>query len=399
MHKTILKFMNNKLTEIVIVSAARTPIGTYGGSLKNLRADQLGSLVIKEVLTKSKFNKDEVDEVIMGQVLTASGGQNPARQAAINAGIPISKPAYIVNQVCGSGLRAVISGYQSIKLGEAKSIISGGQENMSMTPHAIFYRENKKNLEDRLIDTMINDGLIDAFNNYHMGVTAENVASKFNISRQEQDEFALNSQKKTQLAITQNKFDDEMIKINENRNALDKDEHPRRDLKLSDLEKLKTVFKNNGTVTPGNSSGINDGAAALLLTTLEEAKKKSIKPLVKIVSWASVGVEPSLMGLGPIEAVREAAKKAKWKLDEIDLFEINEAFAAQSIAVINELGIDQNRVNVNGGAIALGHPIGASGARILVTLIHEIIRQNKKKGCATLCIGGGMGIALCVEKI
>ena len=399
MHKTILKFMNNKLTEIVIVSAARTPIGTYGGSLKNLRADQLGSLVIKEVLKKSKFNKDDVDEVIMGQVLTASGGQNPARQAAINAGIPISKPAYIVNQVCGSGLRAVISGYQSIKLGEAKSIISGGQENMSMTPHAIFYRENKKNLEDRLIDTMINDGLIDAFNNYHMGVTAENVASKFNISRQEQDEFALNSQKKTQLAITQNKFDDEMIKINENRNALDKDEHPRRDLKLSDLEKLKTVFKNNGTVTPGNSSGINDGAAALLLTTLEEAKKKSIKPLVKIVSWASVGVEPSLMGLGPIEAVREAAKKAKWKLDEIDLFEINEAFAAQSIAVINELGIDQNRVNVNGGAIALGHPIGASGARILVTLIHEIIRQNKKKGCATLCIGGGMGIALCVEKI
>ena len=399
MHKTILKFMNNKLTEIVIVSAARTPIGTYGGSLKNLRADQLGSLVIKEVLKKSKFNKDDVDEVIMGQVLTASGGQNPARQAAINAGIPISKPAYIVNQVCGSGLRAVISGYQSIKLGEAKSIISGGQENMSMTPHAIFYRENKKNLEDRLIDTMINDGLIDAFNNYHMGVTAENVASKFNISRQEQDEFALNSQKKTQLAITQNKFDDEMIKINENRNALDKDEHPRRDLKLSDLEKLKTVFKENGTVTPGNSSGINDGAAALLLTTLEEAKKKSIKPLVKIVSWASVGVEPSLMGLGPIEAVREAAKKAKWKLDEIDLFEINEAFAAQSIAVINELGIDQNRVNVNGGAIALGHPIGASGARILVTLIHEIIRQNKKKGCATLCIGGGMGIALCVEKI
>ena len=391
--------MNNKLTEIVIVSAARTPIGTYGGSLKNLRADQLGSLVIKEVLKKSKFNKDDVDEVIMGQVLTASGGQNPARQAAINAGIPISKPAYIVNQVCGSGLRAVISGYQSIKLGEAKSIISGGQENMSMTPHAIFYRENKKNLEDRLIDTMINDGLIDAFNNYHMGVTAENVASKFNISRQEQDEFALNSQKKTQLAITQNKFDDEMIKINENRNALDKDEHPRRDLKLSDLEKLKTVFKNNGTVTPGNSSGINDGAAALLLTTLEEAKKKSIKPLVKIVSWASVGVEPSLMGLGPIKAVREAAKKAKWKLDEIDLFEINEAFAAQSIAVINELGIDQNRVNVNGGAIALGHPIGASGARILVTLIHEIIRQNKKKGCATLCIGGGMGIALCVEKI
>ena len=246
---------------------------------------------------------------------------------------------------------------------------------------------------------MINDGLIDAFNNYHMGVTAENVAKKFNISRQDQDEFALNSQKKTEAAILKNKFDDELVKINEDGNVLDKDEHPRVDLKLTDLKKLKTVFKENGTVTPGNSSGINDGAAALLLTTLEEAEKKSIKPLAKIVSWSSVGIDPALMGLGPIEAVRKAIKNAKWNLDEIDLFEINEAFAAQSIAVIRELGIDQNKVNVNGGAIALGHPIGASGARILVTLIHEMKRQNKKKGCATLCIGGGMGIALCVEKI
>ncbi|MFL2901560.1 MAG: acetyl-CoA C-acetyltransferase [Candidatus Pelagibacter sp.] len=391
--------MNYKSKEVVIVSAIRTPIGTYKGSLKNMRSDQLGSLVIKKVLEKSKFSKDEIDEVIMGQVLTAGAGQNPARQAAINAGIPISKSAHIINQVCGSGLRAVISGYQSIKLGESINVISGGQENMSIAPHSIFYRDEKKISEDKLSDTMINDGLTDAFNNYHMGVTAENVAKKFNISRKDQDEFALNSQKKTLAAFNNNKFDDEMIKINQDGNILDKDEHPRESLKLSDLEKLKTVFKENGTVTPGNSSGINDGAAALLLTTSEEAKKKSIKPLAKIVSWASVGVDPALMGLGPIEAVREAIKKAKWNLDEIDLFEINEAFAAQSIAVIRELGIDQNKVNVNGGAIALGHPIGASGARILVTLIHEMKREKKNKGCATLCIGGGMGIALCVEKI
>jgi len=391
--------MSNKLKEVVIVNAIRTPIGTYKGSLKNMKSHDLGSIVIKEVLKRSKFDKDEIDEVIMGQVLTAGVGQNPARQAAINAGIPISKPAHIVNQVCGSGLRAVISAYQSIKLGESKNIISGGQENMSIAPHAIFYRDEKKISEDKLIDTMINDGLMDAFNNYHMGVTAENIAKKFDISRQEQDEFALNSQKKTEAAILQNKFDDELVKINQDGNILDKDEHPRTDLELSDLKKLKTVFKDNGTVTPGNSSGINDGAAALLLTTLEEAEKKSIKPLVRIVSWASVGIDPALMGLGPINAVHEAIKKAKWSLNEIDLFEINEAFAAQSIAVIRELGIDQKKVNVNGGAIALGHPIGASGARILVTLIHELKRQNKNKGCATLCIGGGMGIALCIEKI
>ncbi len=390
--------MNNKFNEVVIVAAARTPIGSYKGSLKRMSSDQLGATVIKEVLKRSKYSRDEIDEVIMGQVLTAGGGQNPARQAAINASIPISKPAHIINQVCGSGLRAVISGYQSIRLGEAKNIISGGQENMSMAPHSIFYRDKKIFLEDQLIDTMINDGLIDAFNNYHMGVTAENVAKKFNISRQEQDEFALNSQKKTEMAIKDNKFDEELIKISQDENYLDKDEHPRSGLNLSDLKKLKTVFQENGTVTPGNSSGINDGAAALLLTTLEEAEKKSIQPLVKIVSWASIGVEPSLMGLGPIGAVNEAIKKANWKLEDIDLFEINEAFAAQSIAVIHQLKIDQSKVNVNGGAIALGHPIGASGARILVTLIYEMIRQNKKKGCATLCIGGGMGIALCIER-
>ena len=391
--------MGDKSKEVVIVSAVRTPIGSYKGSLKNIKSDQLGSIVITEVLKKSTFEKDEIDEVIMGQVLTAGGGQNPSRQAAINAGIPFSKPAHTINQVCGSGLRAVISGYHSIKLGDAKNVISGGQENMSIAPHSVFYRDKKNLLENELVDTMINDGLIDAFNNYHMGVTAENVAKKFKISRKEQDEYALNSQKKTEAAIVNKKFDEEIIKVNQNGNRLDKDEHPRKGLNLSDLEKLKTVFKKNGTVTPGNSSGINDGAAALLLTNLKESEKKKIKPLAKIVSWASVGVDPSLMGLGPIGAVQEAVKKADWSLKEIDLFEINEAFAAQSLAVIKELNIDQDKVNVNGGAIALGHPIGASGARILVTLIHEMKRQNKHKGCATLCIGGGMGIALCVERI
>ncbi len=391
--------MGDKSKEVVIVSGVRTPIGAHKGSLKQIKADQLGTIVIKEVLKKSKFNKNEIDEVIMGQVLTAGCGQNPARQAAINAGIPNSKPSHIINQVCGSGLRAVISGYQSIKLGDAKIVISGGQENMSLAPYSIFFKNKKEISDENLLDTMINDGLTDAFNNCHMGITAENIAKKFNISRKDQDEFALNSQKKTQVAIVKNKFDDELIKINQNGIILVKDEHPRVGLQSDDLKKLKTVFKENGTVTPGNSAGINDGAAVLLLTTLKEAQKRSIKPLGKIVSWASVGIDPALMGLGPIEAVRLAIKKAKWNLNEIDLFEINEAFAAQSIAVIRELGIDQNKVNVNGGAIALGHPIGASGARILVTLIHEMKRQNKNKGCATLCIGGGMGIALCVEKV
>ncbi len=391
--------MENRLNDVVIVSAVRTPIGAYKGSLKKMKSSQLGSVVIREVLKKSGFSEKEVDEVIMGQVLAAAAGQNPARQAAINAGIPFSKPAHLINQVCGSGLRAVISGYQSIKLGESKNIISGGQENMSIAPHSIFYRDEKKISENSLIDTMVNDGLIDAFEKYHMGVTAENIAKKYDISRQEQDEFALNSQKKTEIAILNNKFDDELIKINLDGIVVNKDEHPRIGINISELKKLKTVFQKDGTVTPGNSSGINDGAAALLLTSLEEAEKKLINPLARIVSWASVGVDPSLMGLGPIKAVREAIKKAKWNIDEIDLFEINEAFAAQSIAVIRELGIDQSKVNVNGGAIALGHPIGASGARILVTLIHEMKRQKKDKGCATLCIGGGMGIALCIERI
>jgi acetyl-CoA C-acetyltransferase len=391
--------MSNKFNEVVIISAARTPIGAYKGSLKDIKADQLGTLVIKEVINRSGIDKKEVSEVIMGQVLTAGAGQNPARQAAINAGLSQSIPAHLVNQVCGSGLRSVISGFQTLKLNEAKYVISGGQENMSLAPHTLSYRDEKILSEDRLIDTMIYDGLIDAFNNYHMGVTAENVANKYKISREEQDDFALKSQAKAQASIEQNRFNNEIVKVDLNNIVLDTDEHPRKDLKIEDLKKLKTVFKENGTVTPGNSSGINDGAAALILTTSEEAKLKSLNPLVKITSWASVGVDPSLMGLGPIEAVKLALKKANWNIADIDLFEINEAFAAQSIAVIRELNIDERKVNVNGGAIALGHPIGASGTRILVTLIYELLRQNKAKGCATLCIGGGMGIAICVEKI
>jgi acetyl-CoA C-acetyltransferase len=394
--------MSKKLDDVVITSALRTPIGTYKGSLKDLSADKLGALAIKEVIHKSNLKPDQIDEVIMGHVLTSGLGQNPARQASIHAGIPVSKPAHIINQVCGSGLRSIVSGFQSIKLEENKIIVSGGQENMSRAPHSLFYRENKKLDESKLVDTMVNDGLTDSFNHYHMGVTAENVAEKFEISRDEQDSFALNSQKKAQDAIGQKKFKDEIIKLqinNNNENVIfDNDEHPRNNLIIDDLKKLKTVFKENGTVTPGNSSGINDGAAATVLMTRKQAELKSIEPLVKVVSWASCGVEPSLMGLGPIPAVKEALNKADWNINDVDLFEINEAFAAQSIAVVKELKIPAEKVNVNGGAIALGHPIGASGTRILVTLIHEMIKQNKSKGCAALCIGGGMGIAMCVER-
>ncbi|MDC1196718.1 acetyl-CoA C-acetyltransferase [Pelagibacteraceae bacterium] len=394
--------MSKKSNDVVITAALRTPIGTYKGSLKGLSADKLGALAIKEAVYKSKLKSDDIDEVIMGHVLTSGLGQNPARQASIHAGIPVSKPAHIINQVCGSGLRSIISGYQSIKLQENKIIVAGGQENMSRAPHSIFYREDKKLDENKLVDTMINDGLIDSFNNYHMGVTAENVAEKYKISRDEQDLFALNSQEKTQDAINNDKFKNELIKLNintDNKNFIfEKDEHPRSNLNLEDLKKLKTVFKENGTVTAGNSSGINDGAAATILMSRQEAELRGIEPLAKVVSWATCGVEPSLMGLGPIMAVNIALEKAGWKIEDIDLFEVNEAFAAQSIVVIRDLKIPKKIVNVNGGAIALGHPIGASGTRILVTLIHEMIKQNKNKGCATLCIGGGMGIAMCIER-
>ena len=394
--------MSKKSNDVVITAALRTPIGTYKGTLKGLSADKLGALAIREVIHKSKLKVGDIDEVIMGHVLTSGSGQNPARQASIHAGIPFSKPAHIINQVCGSGLRSVISAYQSIKLEENKIIVAGGQENMSKAPHSIFYREDKKLDENKLVDTMINDGLIDSFNNYHMGVTAENVAEKCKISRDEQDLFALNSQEKTQKAISDDKFKNEIIKLQINADGknfiFEKDEHPRNNLSLLDLKKLRTIFKENGTVTAGNSSGINDGAAATILMSRKEAEFRAIQPLAKVVSWATCGVEPSLMGLGPIPAVNMALKKAGWKIEDVDLFEINEAFAAQSIAVIKDLKIPKEIVNVNGGAIALGHPIGASGTRILVTLIHEMIRENKTKGCATLCIGGGMGIATCIER-
>ena len=388
------------MREIVIVKALRTPIGTYKGSLKALSADELGARVIKNLIEQTGLPYDQIDEVIMGQVLTAGVGQNPARQAQINAGISFTKPAHIINQVCGSGLRAIISAYQSIILGDANIIIAGGQENMSRAPHSIFYRDDKILDETKLSDTMINDGLIDAFHNYHMGITAENVAEKFNISREQQDEFALKSQRKTKEAIETGKFDDQLVSVIDEKGAviLNKDEHPRSNLSIEDLKKLKTVFKEDGSVTPGNSSGINDGAAAVILTTKEIAKLKNLKILGKIISWSSVGVDPSIMGIGPIEAINQAVKKANWNIRDVDLFEINEAFAAQSLAVIKELKIDYEKVNVNGGAIALGHPIGASGARIVVTLLHEMNRRNLKKGCASLCIGGGMGIAMCIER-
>ena len=394
--------MTKELSDVVITSALRTPIGIYRGSLKELNADKLGSICIKEVIKNSKLKADDIEQVVMGQVLTSATGQNPARQASVNAGIPVSKPAHIVNQLCGSGLRAVASAYQSVKLKENKIVIAGGQESMSKAPHAIFYREERKLSEEQLVDTMIHDGLIDAFNIYHMGVTAENVAEKYKITRKEQDLFSLDSQQKTEKTIKENRFKDELItfeiKKNDKIETFKKDEYPRENLNIEKLESLKTVFKDNGTVTAGNSSGLNDGAAALVLMSREEAELRSIEPLAKIVSWATCGVEPSLMGLGPIPATNLVLKKAGWQISDVDLFEINEAFAAQSIAVIKDLKIPKETVNVNGGAIALGHPIGASGARILVTLIHEMIKQNKSKGCATLCIGGGMGISMCVER-
>ena len=393
--------MNLDKKSIVITSAVRTAVGTFNGALKNMKANQLGSTVIKEVVKKSKLKLNEIDELIMGQVLTAGTGQNPARQAAIQAGLPIEKTAHLVNQVCGSGLRAVVAGYQSILSNDSNIIVAGGQESMSNSPHAINFRKNKKLKESNLIDTMINDGLWDAFNNYHMGITAENIAKKWKINRTDQDNFALSSQIKAEQAQKNGKFKNEIIPIdislNEKKNKFAIDEHPRSGMTLEKLGKLKPVFKKNGTVTAGNSSGINDGAAAVILMSEKEAIKRNLDPLAKIVSWASCGVEPSLMGCGPIPSSKKALEKAGWNVSDLDLVESNEAFAAQSLAVIKDLGIPEEKVNVNGGAIALGHPIGASGTRILVTLIHEMKKRNVKKGLATLCIGGGMGIAMCLE--
>ena len=390
------------MNEVYIVSAARTAVGSLGKSLKNISAQDLGSAIISESIISSKINNHDVDEIIMGQVLTGGSGQNTARQAAMKSGIPKEKPAYVVNQVCGSGIRSVASGFQSIKSKDSKIVIAGGQENMSLAPHIIHLREGKKLGDAELVDTMIKDGLWDAFNGYHMGITAENVAEKFQITRDEQDRFALNSQEKALKAQKENKFKDEIknLKIKSKKAEINfnKDEHPREGINLDALKRLKPVFKKSGSVTAGNASGINDGAAAVTLMASEEAEKRKIKKLVSIKSWASCGVDPALMGTGPIPSVKKALDLARWKIKDVDLFEINEAFAAQSIAVIKTLSIPVEKVNVNGGAIALGHPIGASGTRILVTLIHEMIKRDAKKGLATLCIGGGMGIAMCVER-
>ena len=391
-----------KENDIVITSAVRTAIGSQGGSLKNMHSHDLGSKVIKESLVRSKLKTVEIDEVVLGQVLTGGTGQNPARQAAIKANLPIDKTAYVINRVCGSGLRSVAAGYQAIISKDSNIVIAGGQENMSRAPHVINVRNKKKIKEKNLINSVIKDGLWDAFNDYHMGVTAENVAKKYKINRREQDQFAFESQKKTEKAQKENKFNDEIIpiniKFNNKKFTFKKDEHPRNDVSLEILERLKPVFKKHGTVTAGNSSGINDGAAAVVLMTHSESEKRNLVPLAKIVSWATCGVDPSLMGLGPIPASKLALQKAGWGIEDIDLIEANEAFAAQSLAVIKQLGLPKEKVNVNGGAIALGHPIGASGARILVTLVHEMNKRDAKKGLVTLCIGGGMGIAMCIER-
>ena len=387
-----------KNDDIVITSAFRTAIGTFRGSLKGMQAHDLGALTIEAVMQKSNLNPNDVDELIMGQVLTSATGQNPARQAAILAKMPVEKTAYVINQVCGSGLRSVAAGYQAIMCNDSKIIIAGGQESMTNAPHAIYFRDGEKLDEAKLIDTMIKDGLWDAFNGYHMGVTAENVATKWQITRKDQDDFALLSQLKAEKAQKEEKFKDEIIPtIFKGKNQLNIDEHPRAGMTLEQLTKLKPSFKKDGTVTPGNASGINDGAAAVVLMSNDEAKKRSLKPLARIVSWATCGVNPSLMGSGPIPASKKALKKSSWQISDLDLIESNEAFAAQSLAVIKDLGLSKEKVNVNGGAIALGHPIGASGARILVTLIHEMQKRKVKKGLATLCIGGGMGIAMCIE--
>ena len=369
--------MSKNFNDIVITNAIRTPIGKYKGNLSSYQAHDLGAAVIKKLLKISKISPEHINEVIMGQVLTGNTGQNPARQAAIKAEIPINKTAYIVNQVCGSGLRSIVSAYQNLKLNDASIILAGGQESMTNCDK----------------DVMLKDGLIDVYNKYHMGVTAENVAEKWNISRKEQDKFAFESQAKAQEAIKNNKFEEEIL----NEFGV-LDEHPRSDVTTDSLAKLKTIFKENGTVTPGNSSGINDGAAGVIMMQRSESERRKLNPLVKIVSWASCGVDPALMGSGPIPSAKKALEKANWEIKDLDLVESNEAFAAQSLAVIKDLKIPKEIVNVNGGAIALGHPIGASGTRIIVTLIHEMIRRNAKKGLGTLCIGGGMGIAMCIER-
>lgn len=391
------------MSNVVIVSAARTPIGSFNGSLSSLSGHEIGSVVIKEVIQRAGISADDVNDVILGQVLTGGVGQNAARQASILAGLPHSTPALQINQVCGSGLRAVAMGFQAIKSGDAKILIAGGQESMSQSGHVMNIRTPVKFGDAKLIDSMIKDGLWDAFNNYHMGNTAENVARKFDISRDEQDEFAAHSQQKAEQAQNSGRFNDEIVsvKIQSRKEEVifDKDEYIRPGTTSEKLAKLRPAFDTvNGTVTAGNASGINDGAAALLLMTEEEALSRDLEILAKIKSWASCGVDPAIMGTGPIPSSQNALDKAGWSVEELDLIEANEAFAAQAISVNKAMKWDVEKVNVNGGAIALGHPIGASGARILVTLIHEMKKRDSKKGLATLCVGGGMGVAMCIER-
>ncbi len=388
--------------DVVIVSAARTAIGTFNGAFANTPAHELGAVAIKAALDRAGVEPGRVSEIIMGQILTAGQGQNPARQAAAKAGIPFESPAWGVNMLCGSGLRAVALGYQALKNGDSEIVVAGGQESMSMSPHAQHLRGGVKMGPVDFVDTMIKDGLWDAFNGYHMGNTAENVAKQFQITRKQQDEFAVGSQNKAEAAQKAGKFKDEIVpftvKTRKGDIVVDTDEGPRHGASMDGMTKLKPAFDKEGTVTAGNASGINDGAAALVLMTAKQAEKEGKKPLAKIVSWAQAGVDPSIMGTGPIPAARAALKKAGWKPSDLDLIEANEAFAAQASAVNKELGWDVSKVNVNGGAIAIGHPIGASGARVLVTLLHEMQKRDAKKGLATLCIGGGMGIAMCVER-
>ena len=388
--------------DIVIVSATRTPVGAFNGAFANLPAHELGKTAIRAALERAGVEGDRVSEVIMGQILTAGQGQNPARQASIAAGIPVESPAWGVNQLCGSGLRAVALGYQAILNGDSEIVVAGGQESMSMAPHCQHLRGGVKMGSFEMIDTMIKDGLWDAFNGYHMGTTAENVAKQWQITRQQQDEFAVASQNKTEAATKAGKFKDEItpvtIKTRKGDVVVDTDEFPKSGVTLESISKLRPAFDKEGTVTAANASGINDGGAAVVLMKASEAARLGKTPLARIVSWAQAGVDPAIMGTGPIPASRAALKKAGWKKDDLDLVEANEAFAAQACAVNKDLGWDTAKVNVNGGAIALGHPIGASGTRVLVTLLYEMQKRNAKKGLATLCIGGGMGIAMCVER-
>ena len=390
------------MTDVVIVAAARTPVGSFNGALASQDAHDLGRVAITGALERSGVEPGDVDEVIMGQILQAGEGQNPARQASIGAGIPVESPAWSLNQLCGSGLRAVAVGAQQIAGSDARVVVAGGQESMSRAPHCIHLRNGTKMGDAGMIDTMIKDGLWDAFNGYHMGVTAENVARRWQITREDQDEFAVTSQNRAEAAQKAGRFADEIVPVTittrKGDTVVAEDEYIRHGVEISHLAKLRPAFEKEGTVTAGNASGINDGAAAVVLMSATEAERRGLRPLATIRSWAHAGVDPAIMGSGPIPASRKALDKAGWEAADLDLVEANEAFAAQACAVNKDLGLDPEKVNVNGGAIAIGHPIGASGGRVLTTLLHEMQRRDARKGLATLCIGGGMGIAMCVER-